>query len=129
VGTGDETGVFDAEVQDASSLDRIDACIEVRYLSKEDEFQILKKHSTLNDDIINGMLTFSKLVRVAFEQQQLLSTLSVRPLLAWAEKAEMTHNLELALKLTWYEKLSADDKSVAKDMYHQVFARNLHGQA
>lgn len=125
VGTGDETGVFDAEVQDASTLDRVGACIEVKYLPKNDERRILKKYCDLNEDIINGMLDFSKLVRKAFEQQQLLSTFSVRSLLAWSEKAEMTHSLELALKLTWFEKLSTDDKATARDMYHQVFARKL----
>lgn len=125
VGTGDETGVFDAEVQDASTLDRVGACIEVKYLPKADERRILKKYCDLNEDIINGILDFSKLVRKAFEQQQLLSTFSVRSLLAWSEKAEMTHSLELALKLTWFEKLSTDDKATARDMYHQVFARKL----
>jgi cobaltochelatase CobS len=125
VGTGDETGVFDAEVQDASTLDRVGACIEVKYLSKVDERRILKKHSTLNKDLINGMIDYAKLVRTAFEKQALLSTFSVRSLLAWAEKAEMTENIELGLKLTWYEKLSNDDKATARDMYHQVFARKL----
>ena len=124
-GTGDETGVFDAQVQDASTLDRIGACIEVKYLGKPDERRILKKHSSLTVDQINGILDFAKLVRTAFETQALLSTFSVRSLLAWAEKAEMTQNLELALKLTWYDKLSIDDKATARDMYHQVFARQL----
>jgi cobaltochelatase CobS len=124
-GTGDETGVFDAQVQDASTLDRIGACIEVRYLGKPDERRILKKHSDLSTAQINGILDFAKLVRTAFESQALLSTFSVRSLLAWAEKAQMTQDMELALKLTWYDKLSTDDKATAKDMYHQVFARKL----
>jgi len=124
-GTGDETGVFDAQVQDASTLDRVGACIEVRYLAKADERRILKKHSNLTDDQINGILDFAKLVRKAFEQQALLATFSVRSLLAWAEKAEITQSLEMGLKLTWFEKLCSDDKATVKDMYHQVFARTL----
>jgi len=125
VGMGDETGVFDAEVQDASTLDRVGATIEVRYLPKGDERRILTRHSTLNVDMINGMLDFSKLVRKAFEQQQLLCTFSVRSLLAWAEKAEMTESLALALRITWFEKLSSDDKATARDMFHQVFSRKI----
>ena len=124
-GSGDETGVFDAQVQDASTLDRIGACIEVRYLEKGDESQILEKHTELSQTQINGMLDFAKLVRVAFEQQTLLCTFSVRSLLAWGEKAMMCQNMELALKLTWYEKLSATDKATVRDLYHQVFARRL----
>jgi len=124
-GSGDETGVFDAEVQDASTLDRVGAAIECRYLGKPQERKILKRHTSLNEEIINGMLDFAKLVRKSFEQQSLLSTFSVRSLLAWAEKIEMTKDLELGLKLTWHDKLCQDDKVTAADMYHQVFARNL----
>jgi cobaltochelatase CobS len=126
-GSGDETGAFDAEVQDASTLDRIGAAIEIKYLGKVQERSILTKHSTLNKDQINGILEFAKQVRTSFEQQSLLATMSVRSLLAWAEKAEMTKSLELALRLSWYDKLTEDDKAVAKEMYYQVFARKLIG--
>lgn len=124
-GSGDETGVFDAEVQDASTLDRIGATIEVKYLGKPDERKILKKASTLSEDVINGMLDFAKLVRKSFEQQSLMSTFSVRSLLAWAAKAELVGELEFALQLTWFDKLSKDDQVTARDMYHQVFARKI----
>ena len=124
-GSGDETGVFDAEVQDASTLDRIGATIEVKYLGKPDERTILKQSSSLSEDVINGMLDFAKLVRKSFEAQALMSTFSVRSLLAWAEKAELVGNLEFALQLTWFDKLSKDDQVTARDMYHQVFARKI----
>ena len=124
-GSGDETGVFDAQVQDASTLDRVGACIEVRYLGKSAERNILENHSSLSTVQINGVIDFAKIVRKAFEQQSLLATFSVRSLLAWAEKAELTQSLELGLRLSWYEKLCNDDKATVKDMYHQVFSRHL----
>jgi len=124
-GSGDETGIFDAEVQDASTLDRIGASIEVKYLGKPQERRILKKHCNLNTPILDGMLDFTKLVRKAFEQQNLLATLSVRSLLAWAEKIEMTGSIETGLKMSWYDKLCNDDKATVRDMFHQVFERAL----
>jgi len=124
-GSGDETGVFDAEVQDASTLDRIGACVEVRYLGRKLERRILQEHTNLPKELIVQMIEFAKLVRVAFEAQQLLCTFSVRSLLAWAEKVELTKNCELAIILTWYDKLCGDDKATVRDMYHQVFARSL----
>jgi MoxR-like ATPase len=124
-GSGDETGVFDAEVQDASTLDRVGVGIEVRYLSKPLERRILKEHTDLSEEIINQMLDFAKQVRVAFEAQQLLCTFSVRSLLAWAEKLEMTKSIELALTMTWYDKLCGDDKATVRDMFHQIFAKSL----
>lgn len=125
-GSGDETGIFDAEVQDASTLDRIDSAIEVPYLSKTDEMLLLKGACSLSDEVISGMLDFTKLVRNAFEKQTMMNTMSIRPLLGWAEKIEMMGHMGLALKLSWYNKLAADDQKLAEDMYHRVFARQIH---
>ena len=127
-GSGDETGIFDAEVQDASTLDRIDSAIEVPYLSKADERTLLKGASGLSDEVINSMLDFTKLVRNAFEKQTMMTTMSIRPLLGWCEKIEMMGHMGLALKLCWYNKLAADDQKLAEDMYHRVFARHMDDQ-
>jgi cobaltochelatase CobS len=124
-GQGDDTGIFDAQVQDASTLDRIDAVIEVTYLGKPQERAVIKKHSTLTVDQVNGMLDFARLVRKAFEVNAIMNTFSIRSLLSWAKKTEMTQSMEFGLKLTWYSKLNADDKAVVRDMYHQVFSRAI----
>ena len=124
-GSGDETGIFDAEVQDASTLDRIDCTIEIDYLDKEHERELMKKACSLNDEIINGMLDLAKLVRNAFKKQTLMTTISVRGLLAWAEKIEHIHHIGLALKLSWYNKLGSDDRQVVEDMFHQVFSKKM----
>jgi len=124
-GIGDETGVFDAQVQDASTLDRVGAVIEVDYLSPAQEARILKKHTNLSKEQISGVLKFTGNVRTAFRSQQMLSTLSVRTLLAWSAKTELTKSLELGLRMAWFEKLCEDDRATAKDLYHQVFARTI----
>ncbi len=124
-GSGDETGIFDAEVQDASTLDRIDAAIEVPYLGKPEERKLLRNSCGLSVDIINGMLDFAKLVRQAFKKQTMMNTMSIRPLLAWAEKIELMGHMGHALKLSWYNKLGSDDQKLVEDMYHQVFAKQL----
>lgn len=125
-GSGDETGMFDAQVQDASTLDRVGAAIEVTYLSKPQERRILKKVADiLTVDQLDGMLDFAKVVRNSFNDERLMATFSVRSLLAWVEKAEMVGNLELSLRLTWYDKLCKDDQATARDIYHQVFERTL----
>ena len=111
-GSGDETGVFDAEVQDASTLDRIDTVIEVKYLPKPQERTMLKRMCGLNDDIINGMLDLAKMVRVAFEKQHIMCTMSVRGLESWANKIELTGNIGTGLMLSWYNKLGSDDQKV-----------------
>ena len=125
-GSGDETGIFDAEVQDASTTDRIDMAIEVPYLGKPEERRLLQKHTSLNDDIINGMLDVAKQIRQAFRKGEMMNTLSVRGLLAWGEKIELTKSIGFALQMSLYNKLGTDDQKLVEDIFHQVFGRKIN---
>lgn len=126
VGLGDETGTFQAEVQDVSTLDRIDTAIEMDYLGKAQERKILGNYSpTLNETQMNGMLDFAKGIRRAFGKHEMMTTFSVRALLSWADKITMYQDIGTALKICWYDKLSTSDKGIAKELYHQIFATNL----
>lgn len=124
-GSGDETGIFDAEVQDASTLDRIDTSIEVPYLGKPQERAVLKKKCSLNEDIINGMLDVASMVRKSFKKQNMMATLSLRGLESWARKTEQTKSIGLGLRLAWYNKLGTEDQKLVEDMFHQVFASTM----
>jgi cobaltochelatase CobS len=124
-GSGDETGIFDAEVQDASTLDRIDTAVEVPYLGKPEERKVLQNKTDLNEDIINGMIDVAKMVRGAFKKQAMMSTMSLRGLESWGRKIELTGKIGLALKLSWYNKLGSDDQKLVEDMFHRVFAKQM----
>ena len=125
-GLGDETGTFDAEVQDMSTLDRIDSIIEVDYLGKPQERKILSGYAPhLNEEQVNCMLDFAKGIRRAFKKQELLDTISVRTLMNWADKVNIFGGISTALKVSWYDKLTESDKSIAKELYFQVFAEEL----
>lgn len=126
VGLGDETGTFQAEVQDVSTLDRIDTVIKMDYLGKPQERKILNNYApTLNETQVNGMLDFAKGIRRAFEKHEVMSTFSVRAVLSWADKITMYGDIGIALKICWFDKLNESDKGVAKDLFHQIFATNL----
>ena len=90
-GSGDETGIFDAEVQDASTLDRIDTVIEVPYLGKPEERKVLmKKFPSLEEELVNRMIDVAKMVRTAFRKQTLMSTM------------ETTNEAMQLYMLAWY---------------------------
>ena len=125
-GLGDETGTFDAEVQDMSTLDRIDSVIEVDYLGKPQERKILSSYAShLNEQQVSCMLDFAKGIRRSFKRHELLDTISVRTLLNWADKVNIFGGIATALKVSWYDKLTDADKSIAKELYFQVFAEEL----
>jgi cobaltochelatase CobS len=126
-GSGDTTGLFQATVQDASTLDRITAAIEIDYLPPEGEELILKNAAPeLGSDTVRKMIKFAGMVRNSFRQKELQATLSVRGLLAWAEKITLTGKVGLSLRLSWASKLLGEDNMAkVSDMYHQVFAEHL----
>jgi hypothetical protein len=125
-GLGDETGTFQAEVQDSSTLDRIDTCIEMDYLGKPEERKILNKYApNLNKTQVDSMLDYAKGIRASFRKGEVLSTFSVRALLNWADKISMYNDMATALKVCWFDKLGESDKAVAGELYHQVFATNI----
>ena len=126
VGLGDETGTFQAEVQDVSTLDRIDTVIEMDYLGKPEERKILNNYAPdLNETQVNGMLDFARAIRMAFKKDELMSTFSVRALLNWADKISMYGDIATALKVCWFDKLSNNDKAIVKDIFSQVFATSI----
>jgi len=125
-GGGDETGVFDAEVQDASTLDRIDTTIEVDYLSKAQEKRMLKKKVQLNDDILKGMIDVAGEIRKGFRSGTLMCTMSVRGLTSWAHKTERMAHIGKALQVSFLNKVSGDDRKVVEDIFFQVFGRNIN---
>jgi hypothetical protein len=126
-GVGDETGMFDAEVQDVSSLDRIDTTIELGYLGADQERKVLT--SLVGSDIptsnIKDMVTVANAVRHAFETGTIQATLSTRALVNWTKKVATYGNMCHAFKLAWYNKLSADDKVVASDIFTQTTGEYL----
>lgn len=125
-GAGDESGIFDAQVQDASTTDRIDVAIEVPYLGKPEERKLLQNATQLNDDIINGMLDIAKQVRIAFRKGHMMNTMSVRALLAWGEKIELTKSIGFALQMSFVNKLGTDDQKQVEDIFFQVFGRKIN---
>jgi len=125
-GTGDTSGMFDAQVQDASTLDRISACIEVKYLPTKGEHKLLRTaYPSVSDDQATRMIKFANLIRDMFSRQELNSTLSVRGLLSWAEKITILGSIGNGLKITWANKLTKDDLTKAADAYHQSFGEHL----
>jgi cobaltochelatase CobS len=125
-GSGDTTGLFQAHVQDASTLDRVTVAIEVDYLPKKGEKRILASaYPSIPKEIVDKMIEFANQVRSAFRSKELQATLSVRGLLAWAEKYALMDNSKLALSLSWASKLSEDNLAKVSDMYHQSFGDHL----
>ena len=124
-GNGDESGIFDAEVQDASTTDRIDTAIEVPYLAKDDEIDMLIGHTGIAKSEASKFVAFANEVRKAFKKGHMMNTMSVRGLLSWGEKVCILHDKNLALRMCFFNRLLEDDQKQVRDIYHMVFGDKL----
>lgn len=125
-GTGDHTGVYDAEVQDLSTLDRVRTSIYVDYSPDEVERKMLKgKFSGLGDANIRDMVKVANLIRSAFVSNTIMQTMSIRALTYWAENSTILGDVTAGFKAAFFNKLSADDRQVVNSCYRQVYGKDV----
>jgi cobaltochelatase CobS len=125
-GTGSESGVYDAEVQDLSTLDRVLSAIHVDYPKDAVQQAILKRSfDEIVDTDLVAMVQVGNQVRQAFRQGTLQQTMSLRALHSWATKARIFGNLRLGFKQAFLNKLTLDERSIAAEIWQQVTGEEL----
>ena len=127
-GMGDESGAFaGTNVWNTATLDRFATSIQLDYLPKNKEVEIIKaKVDNITDKLADYMVQFAGLVRVAYAQGNVSFTMSPRTLLSWGEKAIYYNSIKQALKVAYYGKLPNDSEKVAiEEMYATVFAERF----
>jgi cobaltochelatase CobS len=126
-GQGDETGSYSAQVQDSSTLDRIDSTIELGYLTRPQENKLLTSvaDGDVPESTIKDMVEVAALVRDAYKTGTMMDVLSTRALLNWLRKAIIYGDTGKSFKLAWYNKLCKDDKTAVSDIYTQVTGEYL----
>ena len=128
-GMGDDTGSFaGTNVWNTATLDRFATSIQLDYLPKKKEIEIVKaKVDNITDKLADYMIQFAGLVRTAYAQGNVSFTMSPRTLLSWGEKAVYYKSIQQALKVAYYSKLPNDSERVAiEEMYATVFAERFN---
>lgn len=110
-GTGDDLDKYGAgQMQDTSSLDRFGITIEVGYLKKGVEIEMLmKRHPTVDQSDILRAVVMANLVRTAFiDNSDLSLTMSPRGLSVVCGLLENNINIKRSLELAYVNKLGDD---------------------
>lgn len=118
LGTGDNMHLFpSSEMQDTSTLDRFTIVINVDYMDKTSECQLLHSmHPTASKRHIYALVTFANMVRESFKVADLPVTMSLRGLSAMCGILEKDLPLETAVSYTFMNKLAEDShKQLAKE--------------
>lgn len=125
-GTGDESGSYNAEVQDLSTLGRITATIEVPYMTPKEQAALLKRsHPDVPDATLKDLSDWADNMRRAFASKSVMQPICMRALLSILDKYAVTGSLALSIHLAYVSKLSNADKVVANEAYTQVTGDNL----
>lgn len=120
-GTGDDSGSYNAEVQDLSTLSRITATIEVPYMSDAEQAALLVRSAPeVPSATIADLAAWAGRMRAAFLQKSVMQPVCMRVLLSVLSKYTITGNLRGAIKLAYTSKLGASDRTVAGEAYRQV---------
>lgn len=126
VGQGDDTGSYSGTmVQNTATLDRFGIVINLSYLSKEHEVDVITSQTPMKKKEAGELVKLASLVRNAHSQQALNLTMSPRTLINWARKAVALKNTALAFRICYYNKLRESDKKVMIELYNKVFTEKF----
>lgn len=125
-GTGDDSGSYNAEVQDLSTLGRITATIHVPYMTVPEQIELLQRAApAVPVDVVTTLAQWAGAMRDAFESRTVMQPVCMRVLLSILAKFECTGQLGLSVKLAYLFKLGNADRTVASEAFLQVSGEEL----
>lgn len=125
-GTGDDSGSYNAEVQDLSTLGRITATIQVPYTSPEAQAALLVRNSpTVPHGIVADLAAWADLMRRAFDQRAVMQPVCMRALLSILRHYTVSGDLRRAVWLSYASKLGTSCQTVASEAFKQVTGNAL----
>lgn len=124
---GDTTGRHaGTNVQNTATLDRFQTMIRHGYLERAHEKRVLKSAvDTLPDKWADDMLKLAALVRDSADKGNINLTMSPRTLINWARKATYWGDLIKGLQMSFFDKLTDDDRKVVNEFIIKVFGKEI----
>jgi cobaltochelatase CobS len=119
-GSGDETGLFAATMQqDAAGMERYQV-IEISYLNAKEEIALLKAATPLNDKQATAVVKFATKVRDRFPEDFDL-TMGPRVLINIGQMSMARGSFAKGIELAYSNRLPADQRKSANDVAQRIF--------
>ena len=131
VGLGDTTGLYHGTQQiNQGQMDRWSIVSTLNYLPTEAEEEIvLSKVPNFNTkdgkETIKSMVTIANLTRNGFISGDLSTVMSPRTVITWAENTNIVEDIDLAFKLTFFNKCDEMERPILSEYYQRCFGREL----
>lgn len=111
-GQGDSRGHYaGTDVMNSATMDRFRVMVVMDYMDAASEIKVLMNTVPgCTNMLASKMLDVAKKVRASYAQGDLSETLSMRPLIEWAEKAVWTRDVLGSLHTTMLNKIDSDSE-------------------
>ena len=131
VGLGDTTGLYHGTQQiNQGQMDRWSIVSTLNYLpSKAEEEIVLSKVPNFKnndgEETIKSMVSIANLTRNGFMSGDLSTVMSPRTVITWAENTNIIEDIDLAFKLTFFNKCDEMERPILSEYYQRCFGREL----
>ena len=131
VGLGDTTGLYHGTQQiNQGQMDRWSIVSTLNYLptDAEEEIVLSKVPSFKSKDgkeTIKSMVSIANLTRNGFMSGDLSTVMSPRTVITWAENTNIIEDIDLAFKLTFFNKCDEMERPILSEYYQRCFGREL----
>jgi cobaltochelatase CobS len=131
VGLGDTTGLYHGTQQiNQGQMDRWSIVSTLNYLPTDAEEKIViskvPNFSTKEGkETIKSMVAIAELTRNGFISGDLSTVMSPRTVITWAENTNIIEDIDLAFKLTFFNKCDEMEKPILSEYYQRCFGRDL----
>ncbi len=131
VGLGDTTGLYHGTQQiNQGQMDRWSIVSSLNYLPTEAEEEIIlskvPNFKTMDGkETIKSMVSIANLTRNGFMSGDLSTVMSPRTVITWAENTNIIEDIDLAFKLTFFNKCDEMERPILSEYYQRCFGREL----
>jgi len=131
VGLGDTTGLYHGTQQiNQGQMDRWSIVSTLNYLHADAEEKIVISKvpnfsSKEGKETIKSMVAIAELTRNGFVSGDLSTVMSPRTVITWAENTNIIEDIDLAFKLTFFNKCDEMERPIVSEYYQRCFGRDL----
>ena len=131
LGLGDTSGLYyGTQNLNQGQLDRWNIFSALNFLKPDIETKIIKnklpKASKKVLESIPKIVQLANLVRSAFKNSEISVIMSPRTCIIWAENFDIFGDINLAFKLTFFNKCDQGDKKIINEFYQRCFGDELN---
>src|SRR5438876_5777668 len=131
VGLGDTSGLYHGTQQiNQGQMDRRNIVATLNYLPHDDEANILLANAPSYDDepgrrTISAMVALADLARAGLTHVDVVTVMSPRTVMTWAENAKIFGDLAFGFRLTFLNKCDEKERPTVAEYYQRCFGTEL----